>query len=100
MLRSPKAWGPLFAVVVLAFFYFLVNFGAAKSPDENTRDLPVALVNRDTGAEIGAQLVNFGDRVIESTTSNDRIGEAIKWTRLSNRGEALEGIANGEYYGA
>ena len=96
MLRSPKAWGPLFAVVILAFFYFLVNFGAAKSPDENTQDLPVALVNRDPGAEIGGQLMNFGDRVVESTTANDRIGEAIKWTRLSSREEALEGIANGE----
>lgn len=100
MLRSPKAWGPLFAVAVLAFFYFLVNFGAAKSPDENIHDLPAALVNLDMGAEIDGQLVNLGDRVVESTSSNDRIGEAIKWTRLSSRGEALEGIANGEYYGA
>ena len=35
ILRSPKAWGPVFVVgVLLAFLYFLVNFSAAKSPPE------------------------------------------------------------------
>jgi YhgE/Pip-like protein len=100
ILRGPKAWGPLLAVVMLAFFYFLVNFGAARNPDANTSDLPVAVVNRDVGVEIGGEPVNFGDRVVEGATSGDRIGDEVEWAKLSSRGEALEGLADGEYYGA
>ena len=61
MLGSPKAWAPLFAVVILAFFYFLVNFGAARNPVENMRDLPVAIVSEDVGAECGGEHVELGD---------------------------------------
>ena len=39
ILSSPEVWAPLFAVMLLAFFYFLVNFDAAKNPVTNTRDL-------------------------------------------------------------
>jgi YhgE/Pip-like protein len=101
ILRSPKAWGPVFVVgALLAFLYFLVNFGAAKSPATNTRDLPVALVNADAGAEVGGQRADLGARVAESATTSEEIGDRVEWTHLSSRQQALEGIANGKYYGA
>jgi len=101
ILRSPKAWGPVFVVgVLLAFFYFLVNLGAAKSPAANTRDLPVALVNADAGAEVGSQRVNLGTRVVEDAITSKEIGDQVEWTLLSSRQQALEGIADGKYYGA
>jgi len=100
MLRSPKVWAPLFAVVLLAFFYFLVNFGAAKSPMANTRDLPVAIVNEDAGATVGGARMDLGERVTKSATSNGEIGNKVRWTRLENRLDAVRGIAEGKYYGA
>ena len=101
ILRSPKAWGPVFVVgVLLAFLYFLVNFGAAKSPAANTHDLPVAVVNADAGAEVGGQRVNLGARVVESAITSEEIGDKVEWTPLSSRQQALEGLANGKYYGA
>ncbi len=101
ILRSPKAWGPVFVVgVLLAFLYFLVNFGAAKSPAANTHNLPVAVVNADTGAEVGGQRVNLGARVVEGAITSEEIGDKVEWTPLSSRQQALEGIANGKYSGA
>ena len=100
MLRSPKVWAPLFAVVLLAFFYFLVNFGAAKSPMANTRDLPVAIVNEDAGATVGGARMDLGERVTKSATRNGEIGNKVRWTRLENRLDAVRGIAEGKYYGA
>ena len=101
ILRSPKAWGPVFVVgALLAFLYFLVNFAAAKSPAANTRDLPVAIVNADAGAEVGGQRADLGARVAESATMSEEIGDRAEWTHLSSRQQALEGIANGKYYGA
>jgi YhgE/Pip-like protein len=100
MLGSPKAWAPLLAVVTLAFFYFLVNFGAARSPVENTRDLPVAIVNEDVGAEFGGEHIELGEEVLKGATTSEEIGDKVAWTRLSSRQGALRGIAEGRYYGA
>jgi YhgE/Pip-like protein len=100
MLASSKTWAPLFAVVILAFFYFLVNFGAARSPVENTRDLPVAIVNEDVGAEFGGEHFELGDEVLKGATTSEEIGDKVEWTRLSSRQEALRGISEGRYYGA
>jgi YhgE/Pip-like protein len=100
MLASSKTWAPLFAVVILAFFYFLVNFGAARSPVENTRDLPVAIVNEDVGAESGDEHIELGDEVLKGATTSEEIGDKVEWTRLSSRQGALRGIAGGRYYGA
>src|ERR687889_715163 len=100
MLASSKTWAPLFAVVILAFFYFLVNFGAARSPVENTRDLPVAIVNEDVGAESSDEHIELGDEVLKGATTSAEIGDKVEWTRLSSRQGALRGIAEGRYYGA
>ena len=100
MLGSPKVWAPLLAVVILAFLYFLVNFGAARSPVENTRDLPVAIVNEDVGDEFGGEHVELGDEVLKGATTSEEIGDKVEWTRLSSRQGALRGIAEGRYYGA
>ena len=100
LLGSPKVWGPLFAVVVLAFFYFLVNFGAAVDPVGNTRGLPVAIVSRDAGAKVGGEKQRLGKRVAAEATSNKKIGDSVSWTRLATRREALAGIADGKYDGA
>ncbi len=99
-LKSLKVWVPIFGVVVLAFFYFLVNFGAAKSPVANTRGLPVAVVNGDTGAKLGGERVELGSRVVKSATTSEKIGSAVEWTRLGSRGAAVRGISRGEYDGA
>jgi len=100
ILRNPKAWAPLLAVVALAFFYFLVNFGAASNPVENTRGLPVAVVNEDAGATLDGRKVDLGAQVVEGATTNERIGDDVEWTRLGSREEAMRGISSGEYYGA
>ena len=84
MLGSSRAWALLLADVILAFFYFLVNFGAARSPAENTRDLSVGIVNEDVGAEFGGEHIELGDEVFKEATTSEEIGDKVEWTRLSN----------------
>jgi len=100
ILGNPMAWAPALAVVALAFFYFLVNFGAAASPEDNTRGLPVAVVNEDAGAEMDGRAVDLGARVVEGAKTSSEVGDDVEWTTLSSREEAVGGIARGEYYGA
>ncbi len=101
VLASPRVWLIIAGVAaVLALIYF-AYLAAVASPEENLKDLPIALVNEDEGAKLGGQEVNLGDRVVERVTGPDSpAADTVEWARLGGRKEALEGIGNDEYYGA
>jgi YhgE/Pip-like protein len=101
VLASPRVWLIIAAVdAVLALIYF-AYLAAVASPEENLKDLPIALVNEDEGAKLGGQEVNLGDRVVERVTGPDSpAADTVEWARLGGRKEALEGIGNDEHYGA
>jgi uncharacterized phage infection (PIP) family protein YhgE len=64
VLASPRVWLIIAGVTaVLALIYF-AYLAAAASPEENLKDLPIALVNEDEGADLGGKEVNFGDRIV------------------------------------
>ena len=88
------------AVAALAFGYFMVNLGAAKSPVANTRGLPVAIVDRDAGAVVGGERMGVGGDMVDEATASEKIGDKVEWTRLDSRSEAARGISEGRYYGA
>jgi hypothetical protein len=86
------------AVLGLVFYAYL---GAVVSPEENLEDLPIALVNKDRGGDLAGKEVKLGDRVVEKLTGPDSpAAGTVDWKRPDTRSEALEGIGNGEYYGA
>src|SRR3712207_3892055 len=101
VLASPRVWliiGGVAAVLALVYFAYLA---AVASPEENLKDLPIALVNEDEGGELAGEEINLGDRVVENVTDPDSpAAETVEWTRLGGRKEALEGLGDDEYYGA
>jgi len=86
------------AVLALIYYAYLA---AVASPEENLKDLPIALVNEDEGGELGGNEVNLGDRIVEKVTDPDSpAADTVEWARPGGRDEALEGIGNDENYGA
>jgi uncharacterized phage infection (PIP) family protein YhgE len=67
VLASPRVW--LIIAGVTAVLALIYSAYLAASPEENLKDLPIALVNEDKGGKLGGQEVNPGDRVVENVTS-------------------------------
>jgi YhgE/Pip-like protein len=100
VLASPRVWVPVLSITAVLALVFYAYLGAVVSPEENLEDLPIALVNEDRGGELAGKEVNLGDRVVENVTAPDSPADTVGWERPDTRGEALDGIGNGEYYGA
>lgn len=100
-LKNSRTWRILaITALVLAVVYF-GYLGAVVSPEKNTEDLPIAVVNADQGAKVGGKEVNFGEQVVKKLTGSDSpAGKKVEWTRLENREKALESLGEKEYYGA
>jgi putative membrane protein len=71
VLASPRVWGPVLGVVTVLALIFYAYLAAVASPQENLKDLPIALVNEDRGADLAGEKVNLGDRIIEKVTDPD-----------------------------
>lgn len=71
----------------------LSYLGAFLDPVGNARDLPIALVNEDAGATVAGQRMELGARAVGALTSPRLpLGDAVQWTLLRNRREALARI--------
>lgn len=101
VLASPRVFGPVLGVVVVLALIFYAYLAAVASPEENLDGLPIALVNEDDGGDLAGKEANLGDRVVEKVAGPDSpAADTVDWARPETRSEALEGIGNGEYYGA
>jgi YhgE/Pip-like protein len=82
---------------VLAFGYL----GAFLDPDGNARNLPLALVDEDRGAEFGAKTFDLGSQVVDQVRApNPSLGRSVRWTVLPSRRAALDAIRNDRFYAA
>lgn len=61
--------------------------GSVWNPYGNTKDLSVAVVNNDKGAELAGRQTNIGDQVVDSLKHNTDMG----W-RFVSEAEATKGI--------
>jgi YhgE/Pip-like protein len=101
VLASPRVWGPVLGVVTVLALIFYAYLAAVASPQENLKDLPIALVNEDRGADLAGEKVNLGDSIIEKVTDPDApAAGTVDWIRPDTRENALRGIGNDEFYGA
>jgi YhgE/Pip-like protein len=101
VLASPRVWGPVLGVVAVLALIFYAYLAAVASPEENLKDLPIALVNEDRGGDVAGEKANLGDRVVEKVTAPDSpAADTVDWVQPDTRSEALKGIGNDEYYGA
>ena len=101
VLASPRVWLSIVGTVAALALLFFAYLTAIASPEENLKDLPIALVNEDRGGELGGDQVELGDQVVERVTGPDSPADGVvKWAQLDSRKDALEGLGRNEYYGA
>ncbi|MGA4837905.1 YhgE/Pip domain-containing protein [Streptomyces sp. G45] len=100
VLRSPRLWiGTGVIVAVVSTLFALLYVGGNVNPKGHLRDLPVALVNSDRGADAGGKHVNLGDRVVDGVKKSAADDDSIDWQVLS-KAEADKRLGQGKVYGA
>lgn len=87
---------PKIAVAVLLFIpliYGALYLWAFWAPTDELKNLPVALVNEDTGAVRDGEQFTAGDDVVDRLVD----GKDLAWNQ-TDAADAAAGVSNGEYY--
>ncbi|WII37249.1 YhgE/Pip domain-containing protein [Paenibacillus thiaminolyticus] len=95
IIKNPAAIIVILAVVILPSLYAWFNILPSWDPYANTKDVAVAVVNLDKGAEVQDKSIDVGGKVVESLKENDKLG----W-RFVDKEDAMEGVNHGDYYAA
>lgn len=93
MFTNPSLLIVIIGLAILPSLYAWFNIKASWDPYGNTKNISVAVVNKDKGNELSGKKVNFGDKVIEQLKNNDKLG----WKFVSEK-DALDGVNSGKYY--
>ncbi|MFF7725453.1 YhgE/Pip domain-containing protein [Streptomyces sp. NPDC008001] len=100
VLRSPRLWiGTGLILAVIAALFSLLYVGGNVNPKGNLRDLPVALVNSDAGAEVKGKPLNLGDQVVSGIKKSAESNHSFSWQVMS-RQEADKKLGQGKVFGA
>ncbi|MDK9499455.1 YhgE/Pip family protein [Streptomyces katrae] len=100
MLRRPQLWiGTGLIAAVVSMLFALLYVGGNVNPRGNLRDLPVALVNADAGADAGGRRVNLGEQVVSGVEKAAEGDRSIDW-QLVSREEADKRLGSGKVFGA
>lgn len=83
----------LIALLFIPIMYGGFFLGSVWDPYGNTKNLPVAVVNEDSGAKMNGKDVNVGKELVENLKSNDKMG----WNFVS-KSDAEKGLEEGKYY--
>ncbi|MEV8030688.1 DUF3533 domain-containing protein [Streptomyces sp. NPDC086182] len=99
LLRRPKLWlVPTVLTGLLALLLSLLYMGGIVSPNRHLHDLPIGLVNEDTGKPPPGQRQNVGTQVTAAVVASDTSGTA-DWRRLTGA-QAQDELSSGKIYGA
>jgi putative membrane protein len=83
----------VFGVIVLPLAYSLFYLGAFWDPYSTLQDLPIAVVNEDSGAVINGESRNLGNELADRLKDNSE----LKW-EFTNADDATSGVEGTEYY--
>ncbi|MDX3451867.1 SNG1 family protein [Streptomyces sp. ME02-8801-2C] len=100
VLRAKPLWianGVITGVLAVLFTVFYV--GANIDPVDHMKNLPVAVVNADKGAEAGGSQVNLGSQITGSIAKSTAGGDKIDWKVMDEK-EMKEEIGKGKLFGA
>lgn len=100
VLRTRPLWianGVITGVLAVLFTVFYV--GANIDPVDHLKNLPVALVNADQGADAGGRQVNLGEQITESIKNSAAGGDKIDW-KMMDTNEMKDELGKGKLFGA
>jgi len=100
VLRAKPLWitnGVITGVLAVLFTVFYV--GANIDPVDHLKNLPVALVNADQGADTGGRQVNLGEQITESIKNSTAGGDKIDW-KVMDTNEMKNELGEGKLFGA
>jgi YhgE/Pip-like protein len=93
---------PIIALVII----FIFSLTLIPSVQPEPKNLPIAIVNEDTGVDIPNQSkLNMGHSIVEMIKENskataDQEDPALKWIEVNNAEEVQKGLDNQKYYAA
>ncbi|MGW6838524.1 YhgE/Pip domain-containing protein [Streptomyces sp. NPDC054949] len=99
LVRRPRLWlVPTVLTGLLALLLSLLYMGGIVNPNWDLHDLPIALVNDDTGKPPAGQKENLGAQVTTAIAADTGGGKA-DWRTLT-RAQAQDQLDSGKVYGA
>jgi len=100
VLRSARLWiGSGLLVAILSSVFATLYVGGNLDPVGHLKNLPVALVNEDSGAVVDGRAVNFGEHVVAGIQRSEQADHSIAWQDVS-ASKARTLLGQGKVYGA
>lgn len=100
VLRSPRLWiGAGLIVAILASLFALFYMGGNVNPTGHLKNLPVALVNEDSGATVNGKALNFGEQIADGIKHSEQSNHRIAWQPVS-AAQSKTLLGQGKVYGA
>lgn len=80
-------------LILLPSLYAWFNIEASWDPYGQTDQIPIGIVNEDSGAMVRDQKINVGDDLVSELKNND----TMDW-QFNNREEAIDKVEYGDYF--
>ncbi|WLR42663.1 YhgE/Pip domain-containing protein [Bacillus carboniphilus] len=97
VLKDKKVIIPVIAVMFIPLLYAFMFLKAFWDPYDHLKNLPVAVVNLDEGANFEGEHITVGEDLIEELKESDEDEERFDWHFISKE-EANEGLHDFDYY--
>ena len=99
LLKAKLTWAALGVSLLMAMLIAFSYLGAFLDPTGNTHNLPIAVINTDEGVNLGGQNLNYGQQVLSQLLA-PQATDAVQWTKVDSRAEAVSGLNQNKYYAA
>lgn len=93
IVRNKKVLISVIGILFIPIMYSGMLVGAFWDPYGRTSELPVAIVNEDTGAELDGKQLALGSDLVDNLKDNDK----FKWSFVDKE-KAEQGVKDGKYY--
>lgn len=93
IVKNKRILIPIIAVLIIPLLYSGMFLWAFWDPYNNMEDLPVAVVNQDTGSELNGEKLEVGNDLVEKLKGN----QSFEW-HFVDKDTAQNGLRNRDYY--
>ncbi|GAB4073874.1 YhgE/Pip domain-containing protein [Barrientosiimonas marina] len=80
-------------LIILPSLYAWLNIYMSWDPYGNTDQIPIGVVNEDTGAEVQDETIDVGDELVDTLKDNDK----MDW-QFTDREKAMDKLEHSDYF--